>query len=247
MLGKMIKSIVVCLIVLFATSAYADIFVYDPGTDAGIQTAMTNLGYTYTVKTSGDPLTATDLANGDILVIGWNMNGDMSGLDSSIWGSITGNVLLTGHDADYHAWAVTGTVGTAASTFLDQAVTFAQATGGVGLVALGDASTAFGYLPAGWGISATGGLLLDDISSFTPEGIASGVYAGLTPALMSNWFNSYHTSFDSWGSGFVSFELGNNDADVVTIAHVVPVPGAVLLGMLGLGVAGLGLGMRRFA
>ncbi|UCD51393.1 MAG: hypothetical protein JSW27_01935 [Phycisphaerales bacterium] len=239
------RLVVISLVALFATSAYADFVVYDTGgSQSRIQNAMTALGLSYVVRDKDNPVTAADLSTADALVVGWNYDkysdADMAGLSASVLeSSITGNILLTGHDADFHAGG-----GNAAQTFMSQAIDFSTAAGGTGLVAMSDYDTvAFDYLPASYGISATGGISLDTISAITAAGAASGVYDGLTTTALSNWGQSYHTMFNSWGSAFVSFELGGN-REAVTIARVVPVPGAVLLGLLGLGAAGAKLRKR---
>jgi hypothetical protein len=226
------KLISICLVVLFAVNANAttSTLVYDSGTDNFIQAAMTNLGISFDLRDAGNPVTEADLDSHDILVISWNAGGDMSGVSASVLASgITGKKLLTGHDPDYHYYWGTQ----AAGTFLSQAISWARGSGGsTGLVALGDdSSTAFSYLPSEWGVSATelGG---DTIDSFTPEGVDSGVYNGLTPLDMSNWHSSYHATFAGWGAEFMPFEIGGaTEADVVTIAT--PEPATICL--LGLG------------
>lgn len=243
----MVKRVMICLVVLFATNAYADLVVYDnAGSQYNIDAALTLMGLSYTELTS---ISAADLSSGDVLIIPWNYGGDMSGLDSSVWGAITGNRLLTGHDADVHAAHgydygdvdPGDAVEQAAQTFLSQAITFAGAQGGVGLVALGDYSTAFSYLPASWNISADGGMSGDTIGLITADGYASGVYDGLTAADMSSWGESYHADFYPVPAGWQIFEEHASVLTPTTIAYVVPAPAAVLLGMLGLSVAGVKL------
>lgn len=225
-----------CVLLTFSAGAFAaSILVYDGGgPQAGIQTALTNLGMVFDLRNPGNPVTAADLASHNVLVAGWNYLGDMSGLSPSLLAAgITGNVLLSGHDPEVHApWG-----NTSADTFLAQAVWFGQAGGGTGLVALADYSEAFAWLPESWGVSATGGFSAEKVSSFTSAGLASGVYAGLTPAGMSNWSQSYHARFNAWGGSFAAFELGNGDTEVVTIGGAIPEPATILL--LGLGGAAL--------
>lgn len=239
------RLILICLATLlfaFAGNTNATVIntlVYDGGgPESVVQQAMTDLGIAFDLRGPGNPVTAADLASHNLLVIGWNYAGDMSGLDPDVLeDGITGKKLLTGHDADWHS--VHGydsgpggdAVDAAATKFLSQAISFARGSR-TGLVALADYSTAFSYLPSEWGISAVGGLSKDTIDLFTNEGIASGVYNGLTPADMSNWGASYHASFTGWGDQFVPFEIGGDTmADMVTIAT--PEPATICI--LGLG------------
>lgn len=226
---------------VFATGTY---LVYDPGGSQNfIKNAMTQLGYTYDVRDSSSPVTAADLAGAyEALVIGWTTYGDYSGLHSDILLGITGNKVLTGHDADYH----TGHSNAAAALFMDRIVSFAGSAPGTGIVAFTDwASTPFSYLPGGWGIAATGLLAQDQITSITLAGTASGFYDGLTLGQLSGWGQSYHSVFTGWGSSFESFEVGSEG--VVTIGQTVtpystPEPTTLLL--LGMGFMCL-VGIRR--
>lgn len=238
-----------CAVVLLAANAYAaSTLVYDGGGgQARIQQAMAELGIAFDLRTPVNPVTVGDLTTHDLLVIGWNNGGNMSGVPATVLsGGITGNILLTGHDTDVHV--VHGTdmggggdaVDATATAFLSQSITFAKQGGGTGLVALGDYSTAFAYLPAGWGVTATGGLVEETVTSFTAAGLASGVFNGLTPAAMSNWMNSYHAKFTAYGIGLQAFEMGGAAGqDVVTVG----VPEPVMLTLLAVG--GLALLRRR--
>ena len=246
------KGVIVILIVLAVSVSThaATTLIYDPGGSSGavIQAAMADLGIAYDLRNSLNPVTALDLGSHDVLVIGWNDSGDMGGV-GPLAGGITGNILLTGHNADWHVEYGNnagspdpGDAAEAAATrFLSQAITFAQCGAGTGLVALGDYSTAFSYLPVLWGISATGSLAEETVSAFTASAVNSGVYASLTPSDMSGWNSSYRARFEGWDSEFVPFELGDADGDdVVTIARIVsiPDPGAIILGSLGLSLVG---------
>ena len=260
---KRITLIMVCFVVIMlGTNANADpyLMVYDGGGIGGIQTAMSEMGFTvvtdYILKGPGDTISETELASVNALIVGWNAGtGDMSGLDADVLDAgITGNILITGHDADWHV--VNGMGGTtgplsdavdaAATLFLSQAIDFAQEKGGTGLVALADFLTAFDYLPDSWGITATPGLSGDELIEITVAGYTSGVYDGLAGSNMSPWVNSYHNEFTDWDPRFEVFENHYSiDPVPITIGYVVPVPTALLLGLLGLSVAGVKL--RKFA
>lgn len=241
---KRLIGIAICVLMLFGANTYAaSTLVYDgQGSQTMIQQAMTELGIAYDLRTASNPVTATDLATHDVLVVGWNYAGDMSGLSSAVLAAgISGNVLLTGHDADVHTVqgydmsGGGGPVDDAATAFLSQSIAFATSMGGTGMVALADYSTAFSYLPASWGNAAIGGLLGETVT-ITPDGIASGVYAGLTSADMSNWMQSYHSAFTMVGADFDVFEMSQEGA--VTIGRIIPAPGAVLLAGIGVSLVG---------
>jgi hypothetical protein len=235
---EMKKLITICLVVLFVSNVYAaDTLVYDTGTDPWssvryVQHALDTWGIPYDVRDAAHSVTPDDLASHNLLIIGFNNGGDMDGISASVLASgITGKILLTGHDPDDHYYW--GYKNGDAGEFLSQAISWARGSdGSTGLVALGDMSTAFSYLPSGWDVSAIGGLGEDTIISFTAEGLESGVYNGLTTENMSGWCSSYHAYFTNWGAGFVPFEIGENN-QVVTIAT--PEPATICL--LGLGAA----------
>ena len=196
------------------------IVIYTPGGEQqAIEQAMQYFGMTnYIVRTSTNGVTASDLNWCSILIVGWNLTGSMAGLESNIIeNGITGRVILSGHDADYH------TVNTLSDTpgaafFFAQSMEYVLEGGGVGMLALGDSVDGFSsWLPESWGVETTvvsGG---EDVSNFTTDGLETGIFDGLEPDHMSDWRQSYHVSFDNWGNGFKAYELGNDDTEVVTI------------------------------
>jgi len=102
--------------------------IYDPeGEESSIVSAMEKILGVDTfdpnnIRTAaiGEEVTPEDLSTHDILIVGWNdYDGDVSGLDNeTLAAGITGRVILTGHDADYHT--VHGPL--AAELFLVQAI-----------------------------------------------------------------------------------------------------------------------------
>ncbi len=206
--------------------------VYNPeGDQSSIVEAMSDLGISLDpnrdIRTSSNPVTPNDLATHNILIVGWNIGGDTSGLDANtLTAGITGKIILSGHDLDYHT--IEGPT-VPAQTMLIQAINYVLQGGGTGLITLGDApysGAAFSYLPEAWDVNATrleeGG---EYVTEFTSEGLNSGVFDGLEPNKepnnMSGWGASYHDIFTiEQGSSFVSFELGGYDgSDIITIAR----------------------------
>jgi hypothetical protein len=188
--------------------AKAAYLVYDSGgwQDSIVQ-AMTICGFTFDVRNAANPVTAADLASHQALVIGWSAGGyDMTGLNSAdLAAGITGNIILTGHDADFH----TAQGVSAARQFMTRSVQFAGAASGCGILAFPQGYAAFPYLPTAWGASSFNGLQSDSIDQVTPAGAASGLYTGLSLADLSNWDESFHAGFTAWDPSFSSFEVGS--------------------------------------
>jgi hypothetical protein len=169
------------------------------------------------IRTWSNPVTPNDLTTHDILIVGWNDHGNISGLDDeTLAAGITGRVILTGHDLDYHTY---WDPEPAAPVMLVQAIDWILKCGDTGMITLG-CTSAFPYLPEVWDVNAyynTG----EDVNEFTAEGQTSGVYDGLVPDNMSGWHAAYHDIFTiGQGSLFVPFELGGDSySDIITIAN----------------------------
>jgi hypothetical protein len=220
------------------------------GNQDHIQAAMTSRGFAFEVRNALNPVTAVDLATHEALGVGGAAGGfDLSGLDPAVLAAgVGGNRLLTSHDADYHTWAGSADAG----DFLQRAVQFAGAAPGCGILAFPVfAADPFPYLPTEWGVTAAGRFNGETIDALTLAAGASGIYAGLTLADLSDWKQSYHSEFVGWGGEFEVFEVGvfEGRERVVTIGRTVaPVsitdaPGTALLftvGLLGLAVWGSG-------
>jgi len=206
----------------FDPGAYS-FLIYDCGGDFSqnrIQEAMTHIGITqFTVCSAASPISLNLLQSHDILIVGWAHNGDKSGLDpNAIEDGITGRVILSGHDSDFHT--VVPVAHDAAATLFIQKIDYILKGGSTGLLVCADIDNTFEqWLPESWGIVATnaGG---EVVHEFTDEGLASGVYENLLPGMLSYWTAAYHNVFTEWGEEFVSFELGgSSETDVITIAR----------------------------
>ncbi len=197
------------------------ILAYDCG-DGSIQSALDVLGLTYTVRNASNPVTEDDLDYYDILIISWETtnNNGTSGLSSSvIENGINGRVILTGHDTDWHtANDDNYNDQYSAETFLTQCIEYIVDAPGTGLLAHGEANAAFEWLPEDWGIVPQGGIAEEQVTSFTEQGEDFGIFDGLDADDMSNWNQSFHNYFESWGYRFEPLELGRNSGnDVITI------------------------------
>ncbi len=199
----------------------AKILVYDCG-DSSIQRALGILGLSYDVIEANQSVTEYDLASHDILIVGWDSSdpSDTNGLSPSvIEKGITGRIILTGHDTDWHtANDENANDQQAAQTFLTQCIEYILDGAGTGLLAHGEMHDGFEWLPEEWGITPQCEIAEEHVESFTTEGINSGIFEGLDTDDMSNWGQSFHNYFESWGRGFEPFELGrSNGTDVITI------------------------------
>jgi hypothetical protein len=266
--GKIMKKLftvgIICAaLVLGSGNAFSagTYLVYDPEAVSGttenhVVAAMTSLGYTFVTRSYLNPVTPADLttAGYEALIVGWSVGGNYSGLTAVGTAGISGNAVITGHDADYHTWSYDTYGGNdAAKIVMKRMVDFAGAAAETGIVAFPEAdATPFDYLPSSWLIGSVGSIGSNNVTGITPDGVASGFYNGLTTADLSNWNTSFHAYFTAWdGSKFKSFELGQYGGDyskVITIGTTVtplPTPEPSILILLGCGLLGLlGLGKR---
>lgn len=193
--------------------------IYNPGgRQASIVQAMEVLGIPFDERGPVSEVTMEDLETHDILIVGWNYSGDTSGLDANtLAAGITGRVILSGHDLDYHTASDIPPV-SVAQTMLIQAIDWVLKGDGTGMITLGCTSS-FPYLPGVWGVEAND-VTGEDVDEFTAYGLASGVYDGLEPNDMDNWGYSYHNIFTiKQVSLFVPFELGGSaGSDIITTA-----------------------------
>lgn len=200
--------------------------IYVPnGEQDSIEHAMSYLGITLDpnkdIRGPYNEVTANDLATHDILIVGWNYEGDTRGLiASTLAAGITGRIVLSGHDLDYHT-SSDPTPEPAAPIVLAQAIDFVLQGEGTGMITLGCTSS-FPYVPGDWGVSASGNVG-EIVTEFTPESMISGIFDGVDLKDMCNWGTSYHNIFTiNTNSSFMPFELGEGNDDIITVARMIP-------------------------
>ncbi len=198
--------------------------VYNAG-DGSVIKAMQNIGATnLIIRSNSNPVTAADWQACAAVIIGSNAgSASLVGISTAdIESHTTGRVVLSGHDADLHAGSdiYVGDIQWAAQMFLIQSINYVMDRPGKGLVGFGDSDAGFGWTPASWGISYTQDFSEESVSSFTEAGLLTGIYANLTPALMSDWKVSFHVRLDAYSSAFFPLEMGHfgDSEGVITIA-----------------------------
>ncbi len=198
--------------------------VYNAG-DGSVIEAMQNIGATnLIIRSNSNPVTAADWQACAAVIIGSNAgSASLAGISTAeIESHTTGRVVLSGHDADLHAGSdiYVGDIQWAAQMFLIQSINYVMDRPGKGLVGFGDSDAGFGWTPASWGISYTQDFSEESVSSFTEAGLLTGIYANLTPALMSDWKVSFHVRLDAYSSAFLPLEMGQfgDSEGVITIA-----------------------------
>jgi hypothetical protein len=191
--------------------------------------------FRYAVRDVDNPVTVADLDANDILIIEYYDSTydpcyyNILGLNPIILSTgITGRIVITGHDPDWHMWR--GTTGSeAGAKFLENAINWVKADSGTGLIVLADGGPErFRYLPQAWGISATSPNPYGSdehfndeyIDRFTDAAVAAKLFDGLDCNDMSYWDDSFHDVFTEWGSDFMPMEFGGTShEDVITLAR----------------------------
>jgi len=198
--------------------------VYNAG-DGSVIKAMQYIGATnLIIRSNTNPVTSADWQACAAVIIGANDGTtSLAGISTAdIESYTTGRVVLSGHDADLHAGSdiYVGDIQWAAQMFLIQSINYVMDRPGKGLVGFGDSDAGFGWTPASWGISYTQDFSEESVSSFTDAGFLTGIYANLTPALMSDWKVSFHVRLDAYSSAFFPLEMGHfgDSEGVITIA-----------------------------
>jgi hypothetical protein len=211
----------------FDPNNYMFLIYESPSGENSILAALAKIGIPsshYTVCDKDNPVTPNLLDSHDILIVGWESSGDTGNkaglVTSAIEQGITGRVILSGHDSDYHT--VNEEDEDAGTTFFIQEIEYILNGGGTGLLVCADPQRNLDWLPESWSVTANSDSGTQ-ITSITQNGLDSGVFDNLTKELMSDWSTTYHNTFTAWGDGFKVFELGEANTseigyDVVTIA-----------------------------
>lgn len=213
---RLLRNLLLASAVLLPATAHAQrvLWYEDDATFSGQAATLAGAnGWTIGFWNSSDAAkSALDLSNYDVLVIaGYGSYGY-----NPLWSSKTdlqtvrGNrTFLSGQDADFHE--TYGSCASCAATFLSNAVNWAAAGSGLGIVGMNIGSFA----------SNSNSFLYTELLGYTSynggntviiPGATAGypVNAGLTSAALSNWNSSYHETFATNTPGYTTINLSGD-------------------------------------
>lgn len=195
-----------------------------PDLDYLISNYGSNYQYDYVTASTFSTMSAAQISSYDAVFVGWES--DYSGFRTNAsWSSaITGNILISGQDPDYHN----------RYSVMRNMLDYAMAGSGTGFVALADYASLFNWTP--WVSGGAFSAHADDVR-ITPGMAGHMVNAGLSDGNLSSWGNARHVAFSAVPAGFYSVTqtaAGQAVTVVKDAPATVPEPGTVALVLLGL-------------
>jgi hypothetical protein len=227
---KLGVSLVVILAAGFTSAATASadkVLLFGPSVDGGAssvegqQAAAQGFGVDVASASAWSSMTTAQFAAYRAIVISDNHDSGSSGVsdlaaaeaNASVWGAaVSGNVIITGADPEYHADPLAGD-DPGAVTYVNRAVGFATGspTQTGAYVALGNyygnvspdgpAKVLDGFAPGGFLITSRS----DDIIHIDPA--VTGP-SGLSDSILSGWSDTTHSYFSHYPSAFKAWAIG---------------------------------------